>query len=72
MKRYILIWDVANDYNMNPEMERFEEEKQLHERVNELAALYKNNLIIILSAYINREYKYDPVEAVTKYIPKVI
>ena len=71
MAKNILVYDIS-DY---PEMgggvqfENFEEETDMHKRVDELANQYKERFSVICAGWLQTEYEYKPVVQIIKYEP---
>lgn len=67
--KYVLIWKI-NFYEEETQIEYFDEEDELHSRVNQLpTACGDKTFEILLSACIKNKWTYEPEQFVTKYVP---
>lgn len=71
MAKYIIVYEI-DDY---PEMgggkdiEIFDTENEMHDRVNELA-VRNNKLRIIIAGFLQFGFEYKPIEIIKEYKPK--
>jgi hypothetical protein len=72
--RYLLVYHIA-DYAENGGgaiAEDFQNENEMHNRVNELAELHKEIFSVKYAGWLQTEFEYHPVTQVIKYEPKMI
>ena len=72
MSKYILVYEIDDYPEMGggTEVEFFEEEQKLHERVNELAS-NDERVSITTAGFLSVEYDYKPIEIVKQYRPEI-
>lgn len=63
---YILCYKISDYEITSSEAERFKEEKEMHDRVNELFNEEGSGLEILFAGNIHLEFEYKPIEVVTK------
>ena len=76
MAKYVLVYQVS-DYPENGGgmyAEDFEPscERDMHNRVNELANEYKDAFKVVYAGYMTSMYEYEPITQVTEYREKRI
>jgi formate dehydrogenase maturation protein FdhE len=74
MSRYVLVYQLSNIMHVDTTFIEYfneEEEKEMHERVNELAKINENSLNVLLSGLLQVEFEYKALIIVTEYRPKI-
>ena len=73
MCKYILVYEISDYPEMGGGMYAEEfgmDENNLHKRVNELANENKGKFSVTYAGFLQVEYKYNPVEIITEYVPE--
>ena len=69
--RYVLVYILSYKYEESDvKVEFFEKEEEMHDRVNELASEYTNDLHIAVAGWLHHEFEYTPVKEVITYEAK--
>lgn len=62
---YILCYRI-NDFEVTADAERFDDEQEMHDKVDELFQINGNDLEILFAGNIHLEFEYKPIKFVTK------
>lgn len=69
--RYVLVYLLLHRWEgEEAKVEFFEREEEMHDRVNELAPKYTNDLHIAVAGWLHHEFEYTPVKEVITYEAK--